>query len=143
MQFANKLRRKSLGSNLRMAWNSGFHSSFKYKCGSAVLVIKTLAGDANLDLHVNFNDLLTIAQNYGQSNQEWTDRDSNLDGVVNFNDLLAVAQNYNEAMSSISALDFSGSFESDWMLARSMVPEPGVIGFVSLIGLTMLRRQRA
>lgn len=111
--------------------------------GSSILVIKTLAGDANLDLHVNFNDLLTIAQNYGQSNQEWTDGDSNFDGVVNFNDLLFVAQNYNDSMSSVGALDFSSSFWMDWSLARSMVPEPGAIALVGLIGLTMLRRQRA
>lgn len=57
-----------------------------------------LSGDVNNDGQVNFNDLLTLAQNYGQtSGATWAQGDLNGDGAVNFNDLLILAQNYRPA----------------------------------------------
>jgi parallel beta-helix repeat protein len=53
-----------------------------------------LAGDTNRDRTVNFDDLLTLAQNYGGSNKSFSQGDSNYDGVVNFDDLLMLAQRY-------------------------------------------------
>ena len=56
-----------------------------------------LAGDANRDRVVNFNDLLIVAQNYGTSNHSFSQGnfDYSSNGSVDFNDLLIVAQNYN------------------------------------------------
>lgn len=61
-----------------------------------VLVKYALYGDANLDGHVDFNDLLMEAQNYGKNPgaSMWDQGDTNYDGNVNFNDLLKMAQDY-------------------------------------------------
>jgi ELWxxDGT repeat protein len=57
-----------------------------------------LAGDANGDRVVNFNDLLVLARNYNTAGAGWADGDFNGDGVVNFNDLLMLARNYNKTL---------------------------------------------
>lgn len=104
----------------------------------ALLIRTTLDGDGDLDGDVDFNDLLRIAQNYGlTSTGDWWLGDFNYDRNVNFNDLLMVAQNYGTSMWSDSGLVQSptGSFESDWTLARSMVPEPSMIVLVGAGGL--------
>ena len=61
-----------------------------------------LAGDVNRDRTVNFDDLLLIAQNYGQTNKTFTGGNVNYssDGLVGFDDLLLLAQNYGVALST-------------------------------------------
>lgn len=69
---------------------------------TSVVVRHTLNGDTNLDRVVNFDDLLTLSQNYGPSvgGKSWRTGNFNYntaDNVafaVGFNDLLALAQNY-------------------------------------------------
>ncbi len=86
-------------------------------------------GDVDLNGAVNFSDLLVVAQNYDlSSGAGWAMGSFNGDGAVNFPDLLFVAQNYDSAR-----------FESDWTLARSIVPEP--IAICALVPL--MRRRRA
>lgn len=51
-------------------------------------------GDANDDLHVGFDDLITLAQHYGTSGAGWNDGDFDGDGMVGFTDLILLAQNY-------------------------------------------------
>jgi hypothetical protein len=58
----------------------------------------TLAGDANRDRAVNFNDLLILAKNYNQAGATFDQGDFNYDGTVNFSDLLILAKNYNAAL---------------------------------------------
>jgi subtilisin-like proprotein convertase family protein len=55
-----------------------------------------LPGDINRDATVNFDDLLVLAQNYGQSGKVFSQGnvDYSADGSVGFDDLLIVAQNY-------------------------------------------------
>lgn len=62
-----------------------------------------LAGDANRDRTVNFNDLLIVSQNYGQSNRTFTQGNFNYstDGLVNFNDLLIISQHYGVSVPTI------------------------------------------
>ncbi|HQY88097.1 MAG TPA: hypothetical protein PK402_05520, partial [Tepidisphaeraceae bacterium] len=69
---------------------------------TSVLARTTLKGDANLDLTVNFNDLLPIAQNYGATNSTWITGDFNYDGMTGFQDLLAAAQNYGSSALSLA-----------------------------------------
>lgn len=76
----------------------------------------TRNGDANLDGAVNFTDLLTLAQHYGQATATWDQGDFNYDGAVGFDDLLALAQNYGQAVSQPSA-----------------VPEPFAIAAIALL----------
>ncbi len=113
---------------------------------TSVLVRMTFDGDATLDGAVTFDDLLAVAQHYGQlSNMTWTSGDFNYDGAVVFDDLLSLAQNYNRVLSSgqISLLAGTGGngFAEDWSLARSLVPEPACsLGL--LLSCAAARRRR-
>lgn len=64
-----------------------------------------LRGDANRDRRVDFDDLLTLAQNYGQAGHSHAQGnfDYSTDGLVNFDDLLILAQNYSIALSLAGA----------------------------------------
>ncbi|HQY87531.1 MAG TPA: Ig-like domain-containing protein [Tepidisphaeraceae bacterium] len=55
-----------------------------------------LAGDANRDRVVNFNDLLIVSQNYGLANRTFSQGnfDYSANGLVDFGDLLIIAQQY-------------------------------------------------
>lgn len=102
---------------------------------SSVLIRVALAGDFDLDNTVGFSDLVTLARNYNNGSRLWTDGDANHDGMVDFSDLVSLARNYNVTL--------TGSIESDWALALSIVPEPSslaVVGAVSLLGLRRRRR---
>lgn len=59
-----------------------------------------LAGDANGDRLVNFDDLLIVAQNYGRSDRTFRQGDFNYSGTVDFDDLLILAQRYGTSLSS-------------------------------------------
>lgn len=63
-----------------------------------------LAGDANRDRVVNFDDLLLLAQNYGQSGKSFSGGNFNYstDGRVDFDDLLLLAQRYGQTVISTS-----------------------------------------
>lgn len=114
--------------------------------GPSVLVRGTLAGDTNLDAAVNFDDLLSLAQNYGTlTGAAWTDGDSNRDGKVDFDDLLALAQRYGssvvqEGQISVDVAVQKG-FASDWQRALSIVPEPS-LAFAAVMMAPCLPRRR-
>jgi hypothetical protein len=97
-----------------------------------MLIRSGLPGDANLDGSVNFNDLLLLAQNYGQTDRDWFTGDFSLDGETGFTDLLALAQNYNSGTST---------FQADWSLAQSLVPEPTLFCLIAAAPLTLIRRR--
>jgi len=58
-----------------------------------IVISAQLVADANEDGKVDFDDLLTLAQNLGSTAADWVHGDFNFDGVVDFNDLLLFAQN--------------------------------------------------
>jgi hypothetical protein len=95
-------------------------------------------GDHNFDLLVDFADLLVLAQNYGSTSGGWAL--GNFDGTegIGFGDLLLLAQNYGFGSSLVSNSDFL----TDWSLARSVVPEPTILG-VACASILLLRRRRA
>lgn len=86
-------------------------------------------GDADLDGLVGFADLLTLAQSYGLSGLTWLGGDFTGDGSAGFDDLLLLAQNYQ-----------TGEIEGDWLVARSLVPEPASLCL--LAGTALLLRRR-
>jgi hypothetical protein len=57
-----------------------------------------LNADTNRDRHVNFADLVTMAQHYNESGYPWALGDHNYDGFVNFADLVILAQRYNTTL---------------------------------------------
>jgi hypothetical protein len=96
-------------------------------------------GDADFDAIVGFQDLVVLAQNYNLSVDRWSKGDFNLDGTVDFADLVPLAQNYGTG--SLDMVAAQGSFDADWALAQSLVPEPAT-GLVGL-GLTFAATARA
>jgi hypothetical protein len=85
-----------------------------------------LAGDANFDRSVDFNDLVKLAQNYNVSGGlTWADGDFTADGNVDFNDLVILAQRYNTMLAppppppltaltiSLAAPEVASSFPDD------------------------------
>lgn len=101
-----------------------------------VRVLKqTEYGDANLDGVVDFLDLLPLAQNFGStSNRRWNHGSFDGDGSVDFDDLLTLARHYGFGTTP-------AAFESDWILARSLVPEPAAAVGV-MAACVLLRRRR-
>jgi len=84
-----------------------------------------LAGDANRDRSVNFNDLTLLAQNYNTTGQSWATGDFTGDGNVDFNDLVKLAQNYNASLLSAPLPGLTASFSSDMaaaFAAAALVP---------------------
>lgn len=76
-----------------------------------LLIRYALNGDLNLDGTINFDDLLTMAQNYGAATgKRWSQGDVNYDGGVTFDDLLTLAQQYgNSAISIVTGMANSRS----------------------------------
>ena len=89
-------------------------------------VYATVPGDINLDGHVNFSDLLLLAQHYGMQDVGWVGGDLDGSGTVDFADLLSLAQNYGAGPTAA----FAG------------VPEPATIGLFALAGIGLLPRRR-
>lgn len=89
-------------------------------------------GDVDLNGSVNFDDLLVLAQHYEtMSSAGWAMGSFDGNGAVDFADLLFVAQNYDDS-----------SFESDWALARSLVPEPNLVALLGVTSFTLRRSRR-
>jgi uncharacterized protein (TIGR03382 family) len=111
-----------------------------------ILVMLTLAGDANLDGIVNFNDLDVVGQHLNTSGNDWADGNFNYDanGAVNFNDLDIVGQNLNKTIND-AAIELGGSTVPLGQIARiqdtDATPEPGA-AVVAAMGAAMLFRRR-
>jgi len=115
--------------------------------GSAVLVRYTLAGDANLDGVVDFNDLVRLAQSYNTpvpaAGSGWYRGDFTYDGVTDFNDLVKLAQNYNTSLPAGGAIPgASAAFEQDLGRAFASVPEPSILGAMAVLLIGRRRRRR-
>ena len=72
---------------------------------SDLLDFFVLAGDANRDRVVNFDDLLILVQNYGQTGRTFSrgNFDYSAEGRVDFSDLLLLAQRYETSLVSQAA----------------------------------------
>lgn len=88
-----------------------------------------ILGDANHDGVVAFDDLLTVAQHYGQRGT-YTDGDFDRNGTVDFGDLLILGQHYGQHVASTE------------VGAVGTVPETGWIPACALVFLLVRRPQR-
>jgi hypothetical protein len=98
-------------------------------------------GDVNLSGKIDFDDLLLLAQHYGQSNAAlaYDQGDVNLDGTTDFEDLLTLAQHY----STPALAEAPEGLQWEWLRAVSLVPEPATAGALSLAAAAFGRRRRA
>jgi fibronectin-binding autotransporter adhesin len=112
--------------------------------GSSFLVRTTLAGDTNLDGAVNFNDLVALAQHYGDNSgaAPWDQGDFTYDGNIDFNDLVKLAQNYGGTFPAAGVPGASVPFDQDLARAFASVPEPGTLSLVALGATAALGRRR-
>jgi hypothetical protein len=104
-----------------------------------------MPGDANADGLVDFNDLVSLAQNYNTATGQarWIHGDFTEDGHVDFSDLVLLAQGYNAASAPpASTLAADPTFAADWALAQAHVPEPATLSLLAL-GLSLMRPRRA
>lgn len=70
------------------------------------LTFHVLAGDANRDRVVNFDDLVILAQNYGLSGKTFSQGNFNYspNGSVDFDDLVILAQRYNASVAVVAPI---------------------------------------
>lgn len=133
-------RAQSLGIRYVEPWDTDLlNASFASLFGSVHYELNPTPGDVDMDHDVDFDDLLTLAQHYGNTGGVmWADGDFDQDHAVSFDDLLLLAQHYG---GSTLAYGASGQFAADWTLARTLAPEP-----VSLLALPFcllsIRRSR-
>lgn len=110
--------------------------------GSSIVLRSRLKGDVDLSGTVDFDDLVPLAQNYGVTGTAvWTIGDFDYDGDVDFDDLVPLAQNYSASL-AIGDIG-SASFQSDWALAQSLVPEPTSLIVLSAGAALIVRRRFA
>ena len=109
---------------------------------TALVFRQVLAGDSNLSLTVDFDDLLALAKNYGATGKEWYQGDFNYDGNVNFDDLLLLAKNYNGTLTGSATAALPANVAADFVLARSLVPEPTMMLGGLLAGGLVARRRK-
>jgi hypothetical protein len=106
----------------------GTRIGIAFESGSGVPMIMklTLAGDADVNGVVDFNDLVVLAQNYNSDpGLLWDEGDFNYDTAVDFSDLVLLAQNYNTALPAAGAIPgATAGFEADLATAFASVPEP-------------------
>lgn len=89
-------------------------------------------GDIDRNQVVDFDDLLSLAQNYEtETDVGWDAGDFDRDGHVAFSDLLALAQHY-QSNSEYSSVIPDNDFAADWLIARSLAPEPTLGALFSL-----------
>jgi hypothetical protein len=89
-----------------------------------------MAGDADLDGDVDFDDFSTLAFSFGSSGG-WTDGDFDRDEDVDFDDYSTLAFNYGWTHSGAGA-----------PAGGTPVPEPATLAMAALGGLALMRRRR-
>ncbi len=89
-----------------------------------------LAGDANRDRVVNFDDLLILASKYNSTAADlvFSDGDFNYDGLVNFDDLLILASRYNATLAAQTPSPSLGALSLGPPLPASGMPTPVAVG---------------
>lgn len=104
--------------------------------------VQRLPGDADLDGLVGFDDLVTVARNYGKSNAMWQDGDFNGDGTVGFDDLVILARNYGKTATAAELAALDPSVRAEVEQAFADVPEPSLTSLVFLGSAILVRRRR-
>ena len=116
--------------------NAKFRFAPRYLATEVQLVV-ALAGDANLDQVVNMADFQRLELNFGQTGKTWGEGDFNGDGMVDTADFKLLNDNVFQSFASLPVAD--RAILEDF--AATHVPEPGVLGALSLGALCVLARR--
>ena len=117
--------------------------------GTAVTVMATLYGDADLDGGVSINDFNALAANFGQSSgRAWTQGDFDYDGGVSINDFNLLAGGFGQMLPAsgkmwAGLLAFAAAHD-DLVAFEAVtgVPEPAGLGILVACTGFGLRRRR-
>ncbi len=105
--------------------------------GDAVLMRLVRYGDADLNGVVNLNDFNRLAANFGSSGAFWSQGDFTYDGIVNLFDFNRLAANFGLSAGPDGVVD-----AADWAALASVVPEPGGMLAVAMLGILLRRARR-
>jgi hypothetical protein len=99
-----------------------------------ILVKYTIAGDANLDGHVDLTDLSTVLNNFGQPSANWTS--GNFDGgpTIDLTDLSDVLNNFGRSIPQ-------GSVAAPGAALAIASPEPTSLAILTVAAPLLLRRK--
>jgi T5SS/PEP-CTERM-associated repeat protein len=118
---------------------------FEAEYGAEALTVRAAAmgGDANLDGVVSIADLGILAANW-QKAADWLGGDFNGDGIVNIADVGILAGNWQAGVDgshggAVGIAEALGMFDA---FRGVVVPEPGVVGVLGVVGLALRRRGR-
>jgi pectate lyase len=100
--------------------------------GSNILVLYTLAGDANLDGEVSTLDFNALAANFGLTSKLWYQADFDYDGEVNTQDFNLLAANFGQQLAPASP---------NAGMPGATVPEPSSILLITPLLAGLLSRK--
>ena len=103
-----------------------------------------IPGDLNGDGAVNFSDVLSLVQGYGQTGfgAKWANGDINGDGIVNFADALLLVQHYGESLSPDQLAGLAPASQADTQRGFATVPEPTSFTLLCLTASALWPRRR-
>jgi hypothetical protein len=137
------------GPSLAIGINDG-NTDIGAAAPNTIVLKYTLLGDANLDGLVNFNDLVTVVQNFNKAGTDWATGNFLFGPSTNFNDLVAVVQNFNKVLtpagSSGETLGGGGSIGLFGSVTTDVppLPEPTSLTLMGVGAAGLLaRRKRA
>ena len=112
--------------------------------GSAVSIVATLPGDANLNGTVDFNDFLVLQNNFGSTATRFDQGNFNYDGSTDFNDFLVLQNHFGQSVAGAPAATVTAAQVAAIraFAATAAVPEPAGVLMFSLVTVTKLRRRR-
>lgn len=121
-------------------WTLGYATGGADLAGVAIpagqtLVKYTIPGDADLSGTVDFNDFLSLQNDYGSSG-DWAQGDFNYDGVVDYNDYLMLQANYGRTPTGLDASIGAAPF------IAAPTPEPAALGLVAIGAVGLLSQRR-
>ncbi len=134
----------SNASALAVGYADGNTDAGSAAAPNQILVKYTLAGDANLDGLVNFNDLVAVVQNFDKAGTDWASGDFHYGTSTNFNDLVTVVQDFNKILTppSGSAIELGGTTLPLATPTDVQLPEPGTLALLAIGAAAVMRRRR-
>ena len=91
-------------------------------------IINTGPGDADLNQIVNFDDFVSLSNNFNQISTLWSQGNFNLDNETNFDDFVALSNNFDQVFG--------------WSTDVPVAPEPSIVNLLVMASFTLTCIQR-